>query len=91
MADLTTDEVRDAWVNEQLRDIPLDRAVRLVRGLQIFFDGWLGRERQKARNEVLDGLRARVEELQRTAGVDFDGPWTALQEVLVLIEEVSHD
>ena len=39
---------------------------------------------------LLDRLRIKVEGLQRTAGVDFDGPWTALQEVLALIEEVSN-
>lgn len=40
-----------------------------------------------ARKVLLDDLSTKVEEMQHTAGVDFDGPWTALQEVLALIEE----
>jgi len=42
--------------------------------------------RAEARADERERLRREVEKMQDHAGVDFDGPWSALQEVLILIE-----
>jgi len=48
------DELRDAWVDNELNPLPRTQAIELVSKVQTAFDGWLETVRAEAKAEALN-------------------------------------
>ena len=48
------DELRDAWVDNELDPLPRSQAIELVPKVQAAFDGWLEQVRAEAKAEALE-------------------------------------